>query len=173
MTLTMAFTNTKVSLDRSMSQIDGLLEKNGIRESRHTHQRPVDPTAAEGEDARGAITLEFVYPGKNDGDRRGVRITVGYQPLARKITASYTRKTVKGTTPEMAARALFWYLDTKFKSIQYGIEEFDAAFMPHLLMQIGRTLAEEPMLIAEVVNRPESIGRLLLPPPESVDGEVV
>ena len=163
MALTMAFTNTKVALERSMVQIEGLLEQQGIREVRYTHRKPLDPTAYDGEDAQGFITLEFLQPGDED-TRRGVRIHVGYQPTVRRIDPrTKMAKKVRGTTANMAARALFWYLDTKFKAIQYGLEEFDTAFMPHLLTQVGSTIAEQPGLIGAVLNRPENIGQLLLP----------
>lgn len=162
MTLTLAFTNTKVALDRSMQQIEGILERNGIRESRYTHRKPLDPEATDGEEAQGSLTLEFVQPG-DEATRRGVRITVGYQPAVLRLTANYTKKKVKGTTAEMAARALFWYLDTKFKAMQYGLEEFDTAFMPHLVTQLGTTMAERPELIGEAISQPQSIGQLLLP----------
>lgn len=163
MPLTQAFASTKVSLDRSMSQIEGILEKEGIRESRYTHRKPVDPAATEGEDAAGSLTLEFIRSSA-DKLRRGIRITVAYQPTVVKIDArTYTRRKVKGTTADMAARALFWYLETKFKSIQYGLEEFDTAFMPHLVTQIGMTMAEQPQLVERVLDQPENIGRFLLP----------
>ena len=64
----------------------------------------------------------------------------------------------------MAARALFWFLKAKFDSIDYGIEEFDVAFMPHLVTALGRTFAEEPLLISEAMARPESVGTMLALP---------
>ena len=62
MTITKAFTATKVALDRSTAQIDGLLEQHGIRESRLTHQKPLDPKADSGAAAEGSLTLEFIHP---------------------------------------------------------------------------------------------------------------
>lgn len=121
MTLTRAFSNTLIGLEKSMAEIDKMLGGHGVRESRHTHRRPEraplrsDDLAPE---TIGALVYEFVYPGKVEGERRGVRISVNYQP-------EYTQyKTPKGTTAEMAARALFWFLKAKFDSIDYGIEAF-------------------------------------------------
>ena len=171
-TITKAFANTQVALDRSTAQIDGLLELHGVRESRITHQKPLDPTADSGENAAGSLTLEFIQPGTDDCERRGLRIRVDYQPTIRSIDRrSHTARKTKGTTAEMAARALFWFLDTKFKAIQYGLEEFDDAFLPHLITQIGYTMAERPELAIALLDEPTSIGQFMLggPDPEAVE----
>ncbi|KKK72519.1 hypothetical protein LCGC14_2903030, partial [marine sediment metagenome] len=145
MTLTQAFANTKVTVDKSLQQIEGLMEVHGIREQRYTHLRPEDPAAAEGEVAQGTIAYEFVRHGKEDNERRGVRIVVRYQPtMIRVDRRTMVKRKVKGTTAQMAGRALFWFLKAKFDSIDYGIEEFDVAFMPHLITQLGPTFAERP-----------------------------
>lgn len=163
MTLTAAFTNTKVALDRSLQQCEGLLGAHGIREQRYTHKKPVDPDATEGDAALGSIVYEFV----SEQERRGVRITVRYQPSVIKIGARHIPKKTKGTSAQMAARALYWFLKAKFDAIDYGIESFDVAFMPHLMTQLGTTFAEVPELIDEVLASPNSIAQLALPAPAS------
>ncbi len=160
MTLTAAFGTTQVSFEKSMSEVERLLTGHGVRESRYTHVRPARlPARAgeRGEETRGRVVFEFVW--RRGEDARGVRITVPYQPEVG------TRGGKAGTTPEMAARALYWLLKAKFDSIQYGIEEFEVAFMPHLVTSLGSTFAEEPHLITQAAQRPETIGQMLLPPP--------
>lgn len=152
MTLTKAFVDTTVRFDKSMADIEKLLQTHAIRESRFTHLRPQREPRSEydkAEDTQGSVVYEFVR-GRDD-DRRGVRVTVRYQPQIG------IRGGKAGTTAEMAARALYWFLKAKFDAIDYGIEEFDVAFMPHLLTALGTTFAEQPLLIAEVIHRPESV----------------
>ena len=162
MTLNAAFSSTTVSFDKSMAEVEKLATKHGVRESRYTHKRP-ERAPRDGRDrspeTQGAVVYEFVYPGKGLEERRGVRVTVAYQPQIGPQGGK------AGTTPEMGARALFWFLKAKFDSIDYGIESFDVAFMPHLVTAIGETFAERPILIGEAVSRPESIGMLALPAP--------
>lgn len=166
--LSPAFTKTSVSLNRSFQQIEGLLERHGVREQRYTHLRPEDPEAAEGEAAAGRVIYEFVWPGGENRDRRGVQIVVGYQPTVYRIGRGDIKRTVKGTTDQMAARALYWLLKAKFDSIEFGIEEFDVAFMPHLVTSLGTTFAQEPELIGQAMDRPESLAQLALPAPQEV-----
>jgi len=161
-TLSKAFASTSVSLEKSMAEVDRILGVHGVRESRYTHRRPEHSPKSEYDKApetRGSVVYEFVYPGKGAEERRGVRVTVHYQPEIGK------RGGQAGTTAEMAGRALYWFLKAKFDSIDYGIEAFDVAFMPHLVTAIGETFAERPLLIAEATSRPESIGMLALPAP--------
>lgn len=168
MTLKASFANTQVSVEKSISEIDRLLGAHGVRESRHTHIRPLrlaNAGADTGPETCGRLVFEFVYLGRDESERRGVRVAVGYQPLAG------PRGGTAGTTAEMAARALFWFLKAKFDSIDYGIEEFDVAFMPHLVTALGETFAERPALIASATQRPESLATLALPRP--VAAEVV
>lgn len=160
MSLTPAFTSTTVSFDKSMSEVEKLLTRHGVRESRFYHRRPERAPKAPGDHApetQGAVSYEFVYPGRGIEERRGVRVTVGYQP------GVGPKGGQQGTTPEMAARALFWFLKAKFDSIDYGIEVFDVAFMPHLITALGETFAERPLLIADAVARPEALTMLALP----------
>jgi len=163
-TLTQAFATTSVALERSMAQVEGLLEAHQAREQRHTHKRPLDPEATEGPEAVGRLTLEFLWEPSAE-TRRGVRISVQYQPTMTKIGRNNLKTKVKGTTPQMAARALYWFLKAKFDAIDYGIEEFDVAFMPHLVMALGETFAEQPFLIGEAMSRPDSLSQLALPAP--------
>jgi len=161
MPLTIAYANTTVSFDKSMGEIEKMLAAHGIRESRFTHRAPEQRQKDEKDlapETLGHIIYEFVY-GK-DETRRGVRVTVAYRPGP----GNPGTKT-GGTTREMGARAMFWFLKAKFDSIDYGIEAFDVAFMPHLITAIGETFAERPALIVEAAMRPEAIGMLSLPAP--------
>lgn len=162
MTLNASFASTSVPFDRTMAQIERLLGEHAVRESRFTHMRPQRAPTSPGDrsvETIGRVIYEFVYQGKGAAERRGVRITVPYQP---RIGPQGGKA---GTTGEMAARALFWWLKAKFDSIDYGIEEFDVAFMPHLVTQLGATFAERPALIAEAMQHPEHVATLALPPP--------
>ncbi len=168
--ITKAFASTSVAFEKSMSAVEKMLGEHGIRESRYTHIRPARAPKNQYDkepETQGSIIYEFVSapngkprPGSTElNERRGVRLAVFYQP-------EFTQyKTPKGTTPEMAARALYWYLKAKFDSIDYGIEDFDVAFMPHLITTIGTTFAERPALISEAVAHPESVAMLALPAP--------
>ena len=165
MVLSKSFSKTQVDFNRSMKQIEGILEVQGIIETRVTHLRPTAPDATDGPESRGSLTIEFISEsGGAERARRGVRITVHYQPSMKAFNSRHVARVVKGTTPEMAARALYWYLDMKFKSIEWGIEEFDVAFLPHLITQIGATPAEQQHIVEAMVDDPDSVGRLLLPP---------
>lgn len=165
-----AFTNTAVQFQKSMDQIEALLEDHGVREQRYTHLKPADPEAPEGEEAVGRIVYEFVSPATEGDERRGVRLMVQYQPVIfRRDKRSYQKRPARGTTAKMASRALFWLLKSKFDSIDYGIEEFDVAFMPHLMTQLGTTFADQPELIAQAMEQPESISQLALPAPRVID----
>jgi len=130
-----AFANTSVQLDKSMVGVKKLLNEHGVFETRYTEV---------GDSTDGRLIYEFVHG--TDETRRGVRITVTWKH----------RRGPKGgqagSTSAMAGRALFWFLKSKFDSIDYGIEEFDVAFMPHLVTQIGETFAERPDLISEAVQ---------------------
>lgn len=142
-----AFAGTTVSLDKSMSQVKKLLIDHGIRESRYTQ---LDPDERFGE---GRLIYEFVAG--EDALRRGVRIEVRWREARLKKDS---------TTASMAGRALFWFLKSKFDSIDYGIEEFDVAFMPHLLTAIGSTFAEQPHLIAQAVQQSERLSLVMEQP---------
>lgn len=144
-----AFTNTKVSVDRTMSEIEGLLSKRGVLDARYTHSRP---RGEQGPEGIGTITYEFVWPGKSEIERRGVRLVVAYRPVVWKGV-----RKVRGVTGQMAARALFWLLKAKFDSIDFGVEEFEVAFMPHLVTELGFTFAEQPNMIAEAMAQPDRL----------------
>jgi hypothetical protein len=161
--ITQAFTATKVPLDRSLTGIEALLERHGVTDQRYTHQKPRsdDPDAPE---AVGRLIYEFVWQGRTDADRRGVRLIVSYQPSIWKRRSKYgSQYKAKGVTAAIAARALFWFVKAKFDAIDFGIEEFDVAFMPHLVTELGYTFAEQPGLLAEALVKPTDL--LALPPP--------
>lgn len=165
MALTTAFTSTTIALDKSLTQVEGLLEQHGVREHRYMHTKPENPASVD-EDGVGRLVYEFVRPGDDYIDRRGVRITVMYTPtILRLHRGRHEKQRVKGTTAQMAARALYWFLKAKFDAIDYGIEDFEVAFMPHLVTQLGSTFAETPHLIGEAVSNPESITQFALPAP--------
>ena len=152
MHLQTSFATTAVSLDKSLLEIDRLLGRHGVKEKRYTHLEPENVNAKD-DAGRGRILYEFVWPGGGEiWQRRGVRVTVAYRP-AQERKAYRGRWIVRGTTAQQAARALYWMLKAKFDSIDWGIEEFEVAFMPHLITQLGSTLAEEPRLLeAALVN---------------------
>ena len=163
--ITSAFTSTKVALDRSLAQVGQLLEKRGIREHRYTHLRPLDPAAIEGEEAIGRIVLEFAWR-RATGRPLGVRVVVAYQP---RVRARRGEAFARGTTAEQAARALFWFLKAKFDAIDFGLEEFEVAFMPHLVTEGGFTFAERPRLVIERMQLADGDLRLALPPPRATE----
>jgi hypothetical protein len=159
MTLNRAFTNTTVSFNESLEQIAALLAAHGVRDMRHTQRLPTDPNDASGEAGEGLLVYEFLKPAAEEADRRGVRLTVKYRPTMLKQTRrSRAMEEVKGTTAQMAARALYWLLKAKFDAIDYGIEDFDVAFMPHLRTALGGpTFAESPQLLAMAIEHPAAL----------------
>lgn len=161
---TKAFAGTSISVDKSMSEIDRLLTKYGVRENRYTHPRP-ERVGAHGEAGSGALVYEFVWPERGTQARRGVRIKVQYREEAGPKGGR------GGITAEQAGRALFWHIKSKFDSIEFGLEDFDVAFMPYLRTALadGGTIAENPYLIGEFTAQPHAIGSLLaLPAPRAV-----
>ena len=141
-----AFAGTTVGLDKSMVQVKKLLNEHDVRETRYTEI---------GDAAVGRVIYEFVH-GTED-TRRGVRIVVYWEGKRGPQGGQ------KGSTPSMAGRALFWFLKSKFDSIDFGIEEFDVAFMPHLVTQLGPTFAEQPELIEQVLEDPERLSLAVEP----------
>jgi hypothetical protein len=141
-----AFAGTTVPLDKSMVQVKKLLNEHGVFETRYTETGTPD---------EGQLIYEFVHGA--DESRRGVRVNVTWASFAGPKGGR------KGSTSSMAGRALFWFLKSKFDSIDYGIEEFDVAFMPHLMTQLGPTFAEQPDLIGQVILDPSALS-LAVPP---------
>lgn len=154
-----AFSSTLVAVDRSMAEVDRLLTGYGVRENRYTHMRP-QQIGARGTEGEGTLVYEFVWPEKGTQPRRGVRIVVPYRE---EVGPKGGRA---GVTAEMAGRALFWHMKSKFDAISFGIATFDVAFMPYLLTQLpgGRTMAEEPELITRLIEKPNDVGSLLALP---------
>lgn len=135
-----AFKGTTVALDKSMRQTKKVLAAHDITETRYTES---------GTDDEGRLIYEFVHG--VDESRRGVRIVVRWRGDRGPEGGQ------RGSSPEMAGRALFWFIKAKFDSIDYGIEEFDVAFMPHLVTALGPTFAEQPEMIAQVVENPDRL----------------
>lgn len=141
-----AFTSSKVSVANTWTHLRSLLQKHGVTQQQVTESG----TATEG-------TLALAFLHGEGTTQRGVRITVAYE------TKRGPKGGRVGSDDKMAARALFWFVKAKFDSIDYGIEEFDVAFMPHLLTNRGMTFAEEPHHVTRLLEDPEKMG--LLPAP--------
>lgn len=160
--LTDSFTSTKVALDRSLQQIGTLLEGKGVRQHRYTHIRPETPTAASGPESIGQIGVELVWPSEPPV---GVRVVVQYQPTRTyRYRGNGPLRRKQGTTAEMAARALYWHLKAKFDAIDYGLEEFEVAFLPYMITAGGFTFAERPQLVREALELADPDLKLLPPP---------
>lgn len=139
-----AFKSSTVSYANSVMALRKLLLANGVREIQ-TNER--------GTDDEGELALSFIHG--EDPERRGVRIRVQYK------VQRGPKGGQAGSDQRMAARALFWFLKAKFDSIEYGLESFDVAFMPHLITESRTTFAEAPHLIETLLMEPE-IGLLPL-----------
>lgn len=124
----LAFAKTQVPAVRTFAEIDALLNKHGITDTRVTSRTL-------GDDER-EYTLEFVITEA----RLGVRLQLVYplEPPSRRNSA---------------ARALFWFVKAKLDGIAYGIETAELAWAPYLLGPGGTTLADTPELIGEAVSR--------------------
>ncbi|MYD86441.1 MAG: hypothetical protein F4Y14_09870 [Acidobacteria bacterium] len=124
----LAFAKTQVPAVRTFAEIDALLAKHGITDTRVT-SRTVDDDERE-------YTLEFIITDA----RLAVRLQLIYplDPPSRRNSA---------------ARALYWFVKAKLDGIAYGIETAEIAWAPYLLGPAGDTLADDPERIAASVGR--------------------
>lgn len=102
--------NTKVHFMKTQGEIMALLDKHGIGDSRFTRMKE-----------KQLLVLEFTKRGDVQGAERTVAV----------------RLTVPGITDDnthQMHRALFYYLKSKFESLQFGFVEFVQEFFPHLVL---------------------------------------
>lgn len=129
-----SFSNTRIDVFKTQSDLESLLAKRGIAASRWTH-------FAEVKDVPGVVRFEFEWKAlqkTNDVQRPllGYRIEVQYKSYL----GPYGGK--KGTSREQAARALYWHVKNLFDAVDFGIVDLEQAFMPYLLLPSGETAYE-------------------------------
>ena len=111
-----AYRTTRVAVEKTRMQIDKMLRDRGAIGVRISTMCTPE---------REQLTVEFVW----GEQRRAVRMTLGYDPDNQQVARS-------------AHRALYWMLLRRFDGVDYGIEEFEIAFMPYLVTDSGLTVAE-------------------------------
>ncbi len=71
------------------------------------------------------------------------RVTIGFRLNARMVRFSLTVPTEEDSQEyRQRWRALMLVIKSKLESVECGIEEFDAAFLPQIVLPDGRTLGE-------------------------------
>lgn len=114
-----SFINTRVAPAKTRQQINSLLRQKGAVAVRST----------EGESPN--------RPGK---DYYAIEFIHGEQRLAARVSVSFDKDSP--SAERQAMRAMYWHLKSKFEAIEHGIEDFAAAFMPYLITDDGKTVAE-------------------------------
>jgi len=109
-----AYKATSVNWGKSQSDIGKLLDKQGIQDVRFTFLS-----------SRNELICEFNYPAVIENEEKpvGVRITLPI-PQGKNIEQSKNQ----------IHRALFYYLKSKFESMNFGLVEFMDEFMAHLVI---------------------------------------
>jgi len=108
-----SYKNTRVASHRSQEQVEKLLRLHGVEAFRWTS-------------VPGKLGLEFQRPSEHG--------PVGYY-----IGLAYEEERLKA----QYLRALHWYLKAKLEAVDFGLEAFDRAFMPNLIIGPDRTLGDE------------------------------
>ena len=117
-----AYRNTKVHYIKTQTQINMLLNKNGIFQHQHTKMED-------------SCDLKFLKNLEMDGKNVKVGIKI-------------TLPDVEERNMNQLYRALFYYLKAKFESLTFGfVEEYNEAFvkefMPYLIMdKAGKTVSD-------------------------------
>jgi hypothetical protein len=108
---TSAYESTRVPVPQSRREIEGLLEKRGVRDYRVT--------------TSGALfALDFNWPLK---DRRGqVRAILGVRLVSPWPDDDKQRRRM--------ARVLYWHLKSKLETVEAGLLSFEEEFLPHLTL---------------------------------------
>lgn len=125
-----AYKNTKVHYIKTQTQINMLLNKNGIYQHQHTKME-------------NSCDLKFI----KDLEMSGKKVKVGIK---------ITLPDVEEQNMNQLYRALFYYLKAKFESLTFGfVEEYNEAFvkefMPYLIMdKDGRTVSD--MILPQLNN---------------------
>jgi hypothetical protein len=106
-----AYAQTKVHYAVTQGEIVALLEKYGIEGVRWTNKT-------------GEVILEFIKEFEVDGDKKpvGVRLMV---------------PNLNARNRNQLHRALFYYLKSKFESLEFEFIEFVQEFLPYLLTDDG------------------------------------
>lgn len=125
----LAFNKTQVQSAKTFADIEAVLHKHGIEDTRVTH-RLIDGGSER------EFTLEFIVTEA----RLAVRVQLVY-PLE------------PASQRNSAARALYWFIKAKLDGIDYGIESAEVAWAAYLVGAGGQTIADEPERIAAAVTR--------------------
>lgn len=124
-----AYKNTSVHWSKSQSEVQKLLEKYDIRETRFTtleYESMVNAGFEMDKDSV-ALMIEFFKVttlGDGVGGRVPIRIIIPNIPNEEKYK-------------NQAYRIIHWYLKTKFEAVATGLIEFEQEFMPHIAIGKG------------------------------------
>ncbi len=115
---TAPYQGTQVNWMKTQCEITALLAKNGILDSRFSYVGSQE-----------LLVLEFVKREKLGGDEE--------TPVAVRLVVPG----VSERNRNQMHRALYYYLKSKFESLQFGFLEFTQEFLPHLVMSDGQCSA--------------------------------
>ena len=128
---------TSVSSDRSRAEIDGLLMRYGANSFVYGMNADSAMVAFEMRSRR----IKFVLPMP---DRADAKFTMGVHPHSHKpikLAPDKIAERYEQATRERW-RALVLCIKAKLESVESGIETFEEAFLPHIVMSNGRTIGE-------------------------------
>ena len=124
-----AYKNTSIHWAKSQSEVQRLLEKQGIKETRFTtlqYESMVNAGFEMDKDCV-ALMIEFFKVttlADGVGGRIPIRIIIPNIPDDEKYK-------------NQAFRIILWYLKTKFEAVATGLIEFEQEFMPHIALGKG------------------------------------
>lgn len=131
-----AFSTTKVTQEKTQSDLKKELAKHGVKASRWTD---IEEDRAKGEP--GSLTLEFQRHNEQ-GILMTYRVSVEYQFIQARGQKAGAMDP-EGSTAEQAARAIYWHVKNLLDSADYGIVSFEQAMLPHTVTANGTTIYEE------------------------------
>ena len=146
--------DTKVPISRTKAEIETLLTKHGC--DSYATATIADRAAVQFTLNNRLVRFELRLP-----DRIDFRLTEsGYQRSADAVKAAHAK------AARSRWRALLLCIRAKLEAVESGIETFDEAFMPHLVMPGGARLGTEVLPHVETAyaeGTPPAFGTLLLP----------
>ena len=124
-----SYKNTSVNWARSQAEIQKLLEKYEIKETRFTTLTYDSMVKAglEMESDSMALMIEFF---KSTSVANGVEGKIPIRIIIPNIPDDEKYK-------NQAYRIILWYLKTKFEAVETGLIEFEQEFMPHIALGKG------------------------------------
>src|SRR3990167_5588745 len=127
-----SYKNTSVHWSRSQAEIQKLLERYDIDESRFT-----------------SLNYETLAKAGFETDRDSVALMIEFFKITNLANGVGGKVPIKIVIPNIpneekfknqAYRIVLWYLKTKFEAVETGLIEFEQEFMPHIALGKGTGL---------------------------------